>query len=215
MADSHRAEAEARWYGVSRGGPAREEWGATRTIGTAHGASGHLHDDEGVGLTGLPAPEVVIGQVVAYDAGSGTATVRAPGLPVRTLGPLPVTATLPRDATVAGAACLVVILDAHNPADGVVAAMWGDPAGSSGPALGAKLTQAGVATLAVAEASSAEASVAFATPYARAPVVVATPGDAAWTASVSAIDAAGFTLAILSATPASGTVTVQWLACGV
>lgn len=213
MADSHRAEAEARWYGVPRDGA--EEWSATEAMRAAHGASGHTGETLRADAAGMPAPEVVIGQVVAYDAGSGTATVRAPGLPARLLGPLPVTATLPRDATVAGAACLVVILDAHNPADGVVAAMWGDAATTLGLALGAKLTQAGVVTLAVAGASSAAASVAFATPYAHAPVVVATSGDAAWTASVSAIDAAGFTLAILSATPASGTVTVQWLACGV
>lgn len=157
----------------------------------------------------LPVAEA--GTVASYDAASGTAMVRMAGAPARLIGPARVTACAPRDFLIAGAACLVVLLDPHNPADAVVAALWPE-AGASG---GAKLTQAGVVTVDVAGASVARVAVACATPYAAAPVVVATSTDSAWTAAVGEITAAGFTLTVSAGAPATGTVAVQWMACGV
>lgn len=151
-----------------------------------------------------------LGLIAGYDAASGTATVQLLGSPTRLIGPMPLTACAPRDLTLVGASCLVVLLDAHNPRDGVVAAVWPAPGASSG----AKLTQAGVASVSVAAASTASLAVPFPSAYGAAPVVVATAADPAWTAAVAGITAGGFTLTIRAAAPATGTVPVEWLACG-
>jgi len=162
---------------------------------------------------GLPrgtAPLVETGTVATYDPVGGTAMVRLEGAPTRLIGPARVTACAPRDLTIAGASCLVVLLDPHNPADAVVAALWPPP----GVASGARLTQAGVASIGVAGASAASVAVPFPTPYGGTPVVVATSTDAAWAATVGGMTPGGFTLTVSAATPATGTVAVEWLACG-
>ena len=156
------------------------------------------------------APLVEAGTIATYDPVSGTAMVRLEGAPTRLIGPARVTACAPRDLTIAGASCLVVLLDPHNPADGVVAALWPPP----GVASGAQLTQAGVADVGIAGASAANVAVSFPTPYAGTPVVVATSTDAAWAATVGDITTAGFTLTVSAAATATATVAVEWLACG-
>ena len=158
------------------------------------------------------APLVERGTVATYDPASGAAMVRLAGAPARLIGPARVTGCAPRDLTVAGASCLVVLLDPHNPADAVVVALW-PPSGAPGSV---KLTQAGVAEVPVGGGDTASVTVLFPTPYAAPPVVVATPADPAWAASVGDITPRGFTLtmrAIAAAT--TGTVAAQWLACGV
>ena len=158
------------------------------------------------------APLVERGTIATYDPVGGTAMVRLAGAPARLVGPVRVTACAPRDLAVAGSACLVVLLDPYNPADGVVAALWPAPGAAS-----VKLTQAGVAAIGVGGGSAASVAVSFPTPYAAPPVVVATPADPARPASVGDITASGFTLTVraVSATTGTGTVAAQWLACGV
>jgi hypothetical protein len=151
-----------------------------------------------------------LGQIVSYDPATNTANVLLLGSLTRIVGPVPVTACAPRDFSLAGASCLVVLLDVHNPRDGVVVAVW--PA-SGGPS-GSRLTQAGVAVIAVTAATSGSTVVAFPTVYAAAPVVVATSSDPAWTASVGVITAGGATLTIRAATPLTASVPVQWMANG-
>jgi len=165
-------------------------------------------------------PLTEVGQVASYDPESGTALVRLAGAPSRTVGPIALTAGVPRDAVVVGASCLVVLLDEHNPSDGVVAAVWVSPAALATPGgatLEAKLTQAGVASVGVAGASAATLAVPFPRPYIGTPVVVATATDPEWAATVVGITASGFTLTVRTpgAVAATTTVTVQWLACGV
>ncbi len=163
-------------------------------------------------------PLTEVGQVALYDAVSGTALVRLAGAPSRTVGPIALTAGVPRDALVVGASCLVVLLDEHNPSDGVVAAVWASPAALATPGgatLGAKLTQAGVASVGVAGASAATLAVPFPSPYIGTPVVVATAVDPTWAATVAGITASGFTLTVRASGEATATVTAQWLACGV
>jgi len=157
------------------------------------------------------APLVEAGTVATYDPVSGTAMVRLEGAPTRLIGPARVTACAPRDLMITGASCLVILLDPHNPADAVVAALWPPP----GVPSGARLTQAGVASIGIAGASAASVAVPFPSPYAGTPVVVATSTDAAWAATVSDITATGFTLTVSASAPATETVAVEWLACGV
>jgi hypothetical protein len=152
------------------------------------------------------APALEIGQIATYDPASGTAMVQLLGSPTRLVGPIPVTACAPRDLTLAGASCLVALLDAHNPRDGVIAALW--------PGTGTKLTQVGVASIAIAGASTGSVAVAFPSAYAAPPAVVATATDPAWTAAVSGITATGYTLTIRAAAPATANVAVNWIACG-
>jgi len=156
------------------------------------------------------SPLIEAGTVATYDPGGGTAMVRLAGAPARLIGPARVTACAPRDLAIAGASCLVVLLDPHNPADAVVVALWPPP----GVAAGARLTQAGVASIGIVGARTASVAVPFPNPYAGTPVVVATSTDAAWAATVGGVTAAGFTLTVSTAAPATGTVMVEWLACG-
>jgi hypothetical protein len=151
-----------------------------------------------------------LGQIVSYDPATNTASVLLLGSLTRLVGPVPVTACAPRDLTLAGASCLVVLLDVHNPRDGVIVAVWPTVGGPSG----SRLTQAGVVVIGVTAASSGSAAVAFPTAYAAAPVVVATSSDQAWTATVSAITSGGATLTIRAATPLTASVPVQWMANG-
>jgi len=155
------------------------------------------------------APLVEVGTIATYDPVGGTAMVRLEGALTRLIGPARVTACAPRDLTVTGASCLVVLLDPHNPADAVVAALW-----PPGVASSAQLTQAGVASIGIAGVSAASVAVPFPSPYARTPVVVATSTDAAWAATVSDITATGFTLTVTASAPATETIMVEWLACG-
>ena len=155
-------------------------------------------------------PLVEAGTVATYDPVGGTAMVRLEGAPTRLIGPARVTACAPRDLMITGASCLVVLLDPHNPADAVVAALWPPP----GVPSGARLTQAGVASIAIAGASAASVAVPFPSPYAGTPVVVATSTDAAWASTVSDITATGFTLTVTASAPATETIMVEWLACG-
>jgi len=170
-------------------------------------------------VTRRATPLTEVGQVASYDPASGTALVRLAGAPSRTVGPIALTAGVPRDAVVMGASCLVVLLDEHNPSDGVVAAVWASPvalATPGGATLGAKLTQAGVALVGVAGASAATLVVPFPSPYIGTPVVVATAADPAWAATVAGMTARGFTLTVRTPGQAATTttVTVQWVACG-
>lgn len=156
------------------------------------------------------AASTELGQIAAYDPASGTATVQVLGSLARLVGPVPVTACAPRDLTLIGASCLVVLLDAHNPRDGVVVAIWPAP----GMASGARLTQSGVVSLGVVSASTASATVAFPVAYAGAPAVVATSTDPNWAATVASITASGFTMTIRAAAPLTATVPVEWIASG-
>jgi len=156
------------------------------------------------------APLVEAGTVATYDPVGGTAMVRLEGAPSRLIGPARVTACAPRDLTITGASCLVVLLDPHNPADAVVAALWPPP----GVASDARLTQAGVASIGIAGVSAASVAVPFPSPYAGTPVVVATSTDTEWAATVGDITPSSFTLTVSASTPATGTVAVEWLACG-
>lgn len=156
------------------------------------------------------APATELGQIIGYDPSSGTATVQLLGSTTQVVGPLTMTSCAPRDLVLVGASCLVVLLDAHNPRDGVVVAVW--PA--SGTPSGARLTQAGTSSLSVVAASTASLAVAFPTAYTGAPVVVATSTDPSWAATVAGITASGFTVTIRAAAPATTTVAVEWMASG-
>lgn len=111
MADSY--DAATRFAGVVQdrppyaagGGRAEQEQEQARRDGRA-----------GAGLT-----ERCV--VQSYDAGSGTATVQLLGTLARTIGPIAVSLGLPT-AGIVGRAGLVVLLDAHNPADAVLVATW-------------------------------------------------------------------------------------------
>jgi len=155
-------------------------------------------------------PLVEAGTVATYDPVSGTAMVRLEGAPTRLIGPARVTACAPRDLMITGASCLVILLDPHNPADAVVAALWPPP----GVPSGARLMQAGVASIGIAGASAASVAVPFPSPYAGTPVVVATSTDTEWAATVDGVTPAGFMLTVSASTPSTGTVAVEWLACG-
>lgn len=162
------------------------------------------------------APLVERGVVAAYDPVGGTAMVRLMGAPARLIGPARVTACAPRDLAIVGASCLVALLDPHNSADAVVAALW--PA--EGGVAGTKLTRAGVAEVGVVGAGASEgyATVRFPAPYAATPVVVATSMDPAWAATVAGVTPGGFTLVVRPSSPATtgtGPVSAQWIACGV
>lgn len=63
------------------------------------------------------------GTVGSYDAGSNTAEVQLVGSESRLVGAVPVSLAVPT-VGIAGKECLVALLDAHNPADGVVVATW-------------------------------------------------------------------------------------------
>ncbi len=202
-----------------------EREGAVTADGTATATAGRTplhHHQHRVSArhrhaTRRATPLTEVGQVASYDPVSGTALVRLAGAPSRTVGPIALTAGVPRDAMVMGASCLVVLLDEHNPSDGVVAAIWASPAALATPGgatLGAKLTQAGVASVGVAGASAATLAVPFPSPYIGTPVVVATAADPAWAATVAGITANGFTLTVHASGQVTATVTVQWLACG-
>lgn len=154
--------------------------------------------------------ETELGQIAAYNAVSGTAMIQLLGSTARLVGPVQVTACAPRDLTLVGASCLLLLLDATNPQDGVVVAIW-PPVGSPS---GARLTQAGVASIGVTASSSASAMVSFSTAYSAVPVVVATSTDPAWAATVGGVTATGFTLTIHAASPLTATVLVEWIASG-
>jgi len=173
----------------------------------------HQHQPSARHVPGPRGAQTVteLGQIAAYDTGSGTAMVRMRGAPARLLGPTRVTACTPRDLTLVGASCLVVLLDQHNPADGVVVAVWPAADGQTD----ARLTQAGVAEVGVAGTTEASLVAPFPRAYMGAPIVVATASDPAWAATVTGATATGFTLTIRSGAPATGTVAVSWIACGV
>ncbi len=153
---------------------------------------------------------IELGVVQAYDAASNRAWVALRGTINRLVGPLPVADGAPT-AAIVGAACLVVALDAHNPTDGVVAAVW--PA--MGPAVAGPATQSGVATIGIAGASQASAVVTFPRAYGWPPIVVATSTDPAWTATVSAVTATGYTLTLRAAALGTATIGAAWIASGV
>lgn len=207
----HRHAARRRLETPARAGPGALTLSPAPTQAPLHHHQ-HTSSDRHLPHARRAAPATEVGQIAAYDAASGTATVQLLGSPTRLVGPIPLTACAPRDLTLVGASCLVLLLDAHNPRDGVVVAVW--PA--AGLPSGAKLTQAGVASLGVAGVATASMTVSFPAPaaYAGAPVVVATTTDAAWAASVTGITTGGFTLTIHAAAPATGTVLVEWMACG-
>jgi len=201
----HGHRAEERHQGVSHR-RRRREW------------QPHPHDDAARHLMSPrgTAPLVERGAVAAYDPAGGTAMVRLMGAPARLIGPTRVTACAPRDLAIVGASCLVALLDPHNPADAVVAALW--PA--EGGVAGAKLTRAGVVEVGVTGAGAGEgyATVRFPAPYAATPVVVATSTDPAWAATVAGVTPGGFTLVVRPSSPATtgtGPVSAQWMACGV
>lgn len=182
--------------------------------------AGHEHDalmrnPSAASTPGGATVGAFIGTIASYDDATGTALVTPTGSPDRLVGPLAVTAGLPRDAEIVGAACLVVELDPYNPADGVAAAVWGTSGGAGGPTLGAALTQAGRATAAIpAGATGTTVAVVFARPYAVPPVVVASANDARWTAAVTATTPSGCTLSVTGAASSGDTIEVCWIAVG-
>jgi len=160
---------------------------------------------------------VSIGTIAFYDEATGTALAVLIGSPDRLVGPLAVTACLPRDAKIVGAACLVVEIDPYNPADGVVAALWGTGGGAGDPTLNAALTQAGRETATIlAGATGAAVAVVFARPYTVAPVVVASTSLLGWTAAITATTQGGCTLSVSGGTSGGAGVTmeVSWIAVG-
>ncbi len=197
----------SRDYGAAAGMPAGE-------IGQIPGAA--TLNPSAATPPGSAAVNAFIGTIVSYDEAAGTALATLTGSPDRFVGPLAVTAGLPRDARVVGATCLVVEIDPYNPADGVVAALWGTGDGAGGPTLGAALTQAGRAAAAIpAGATGTAVTVVFARPYAVAPVVVASTDSPGWTAAVTATTPAGCTLSVSGGASGDGaTVAVSWIAVG-
>ena len=170
----------------------------------------HTVSSRRIGHARQAVPSTELGLISTYDPVGMTAMVQVLGSPIRLIGPVPMTACAPRDLTLAGALCLVVLLDANNPRDGVVVAVW--PA--AGGSLGAKLTQVGVAAVAIAGASQASVTVSYPTAYAGVPGVIATSTDPAWAATVAGVTASGFTLTVHAATAMTATVSVEWMACG-
>lgn len=65
-----------------------------------------------------------LGVIQSYDAGSNTAGVQLLGAQADVVGPLAVNKAIDAGLLVAGAQCLVILMDSANPADGVVVSVW-------------------------------------------------------------------------------------------
>lgn len=65
-----------------------------------------------------------LGLIQSYDAGTNTALVQLAGATPNTLGPIALSKGLAPALAVAGARCMVQLLDAINPADGSIIAIW-------------------------------------------------------------------------------------------
>ena len=65
-----------------------------------------------------------LGVLQSYDAGSNTAMVQLLGAQSNVVGPLAVNKAIGSGLLVAGAQCLVVLLDADNPSDGALVSVW-------------------------------------------------------------------------------------------
>jgi hypothetical protein len=62
--------------------------------------------------------------IQSYNGGANTAMVSFVGSPGVTSGPIAVNKALAPALAVAGARCMVVVLDANNPSDGMITAIW-------------------------------------------------------------------------------------------
>jgi hypothetical protein len=65
-----------------------------------------------------------LGVLQSYDSGSNTAMVQLLGAAANTVGPLSVNKAISSALLVAGAQCLVVLMDAENPSDGALVSVW-------------------------------------------------------------------------------------------
>ncbi len=65
-----------------------------------------------------------LGVLQSYDSGSNTAMVQLLGAQSNVVGPLSVNKAIGSSLLVAGAQCLVVLMDAANPADGSLVSVW-------------------------------------------------------------------------------------------
>jgi hypothetical protein len=65
-----------------------------------------------------------LGIIEGYDAAANTALVRLLGAQTNVIGPLAVSRAIPSGMMTSGATCLVALLDASNPADGAVIALF-------------------------------------------------------------------------------------------
>jgi hypothetical protein len=141
--------------------------------------------------------QIEVGTIAAYDAGTNTALVRLVGAQANLIGPLPLTQGLSPALAVAGASCLVVLLDTANPTDAAIVALYNGPPGV--------WTQAGNATVTLTGYQAAQ-SVTFPLPFSTG--VVAVTGcsrDPAFTATVSGEGIGGFVLTVTRAEGAGQT----------
>jgi hypothetical protein len=132
--------------------------------------------------------EIEVGTIAAYDAATNTALVRLVGAQANLIGPLPLTQGLSPALAVAGASCLVVLLDTANPADAAIVALYNAPPGI--------WVQAGSVALPLTGYQAAQ-SVVF--PLAFTGSVLAVTGcsrDPAFVATVSGEDTGGFVLTL-------------------
>jgi hypothetical protein len=159
---------------------------------------------------------IEIGRIASYDVPSNMAMISLISS-TRLLGPMPVTGCVPRDMTLAGAACLAVLRNPDTPDSGVIVAVWPWP-GLSAPApvssLGGKIIACGVTNVGVVASTIGSITVTLPAIFAGPPVVVATTEDTHFYAVVSGILAGSFLLNVVAQSNWTTTVPVNWIAVG-
>ncbi|HVA88246.1 MAG TPA: hypothetical protein VNL71_00245 [Chloroflexota bacterium] len=131
---------------------------------------------------------IEVGTIVSYNPTGNMALVRLIGAQTNQVGPIPLTQGISPALAVAGASCLVVLLDETNPADAAIVAIYNAPV--------APWTQAGSVTLSLSTAQGSQ-TVDFALPFASALLgVTATSRDPDWVAGVSGENAGSFVLTL-------------------
>jgi hypothetical protein len=135
--------------------------------------------------------EIEVGTIATYDVATNMALVRLVGAQANLIGPLPLTQGLSPALAVAGASCLVVLLDTANPADAAIVALYDAPPGP--------WVQAGSVAVPLSGYQAAQ-SMAFPLPFAGS--VLAVTGcsrDPAFVATVSGEEVGGFVLTLTRA----------------
>lgn len=135
--------------------------------------------------------EIEVGTIAAYDAATNTALVRLVGTQANLIGPLPLTQGLSPALAVAGASCLVVLLDTANPADAAIVALYNAPPGV--------WLQAGSVEIPLTGYQAAQ-SVVLPAPFASSiAAVMSCSRDPAFVATVSGENVGGFVLTVMRA----------------
>jgi len=131
---------------------------------------------------------IEVGTIISYNPAGNTALVRLIGVQTNQVGPIPLTQGISPALAVAGASCLVVLLDETNPADAAIVAIYNAPV--------APWTQAGSASIPLSTAQGSQ-TVYFALPFSSGLLGVAAGSrDPNWIASVSGENVGGFVLTL-------------------